>query len=190
MLKVNVLVLLLSISLSCKLFWVVSAETIQPLLFSDCDNATAEAASVDMNSYINSLIPKTNPGSGYVNPGYRVSQSNINYYVHHWRGRALREAPVADVQENELTGDRDLEERSLRFSTCPTSCNKHPNIPVCIALNCVTGGGRRREQYSNNYYQGQYFSLNSLIQKMNIKAGQLSLTYGCQIALFIDTIDG
>lgn len=190
MLKFNVFVLLLSVSLSCKLLCMVSAETIQPLMFSDCDNSTAAAAAEDMNAYINSLIPKTNPGSGYVYPGNRVSNNNINFYGHHWRGRALREAAVADAQENESTGDRDLEERSLGFSTCPNSCNKHPNIPVCIALNCVTGGGRRREQYSNSYYQGQYFSLNSLIQKMNIKAGQLSLTYGCQVSLFIDTIDG
>ena len=169
----------------------VNAETIQPLMFSDCDNITAEAAAVDMNTYANSIFPKTNPGSGYVSPGSIVADGNITFYGSHRRERAAKEEAVAADEEYDFEGDRDLEERLL-FSTCPPSCNKHPNIPVCIALNCVTGGGRRRDQAlsSDSYYQGQVFTLSSLIKMLNVKAGQLSLTYGCQISLFISTVDG
>ena len=46
----------------------VSAETIQPLMFSDCDNSTAAAAAEDMNAYINSLIPKTTVDADFFLP--------------------------------------------------------------------------------------------------------------------------
>ena len=158
-----------------------SADTIQPLLFTNCDNSTAEIVAENLDAYGDSLFAAMNPGSGYVVPGAQVTPGNTTIY-NRVRERSLQEGEGA-VQYSNLADER---ERRL-FGVCPKECANQPGIPVCRALKCRTGTttGRRLQQDADD----TYFSLNVLTEKLNMRASELSLTYGCQISLFIVEID-
>lgn len=162
-----------------------SISTVQPILYTDCDNTTADAAAADIDNYADSIFSSYNPGTGYYTPGQNLNQNNWHRYGGH--------------------RDREL------FSVCPKNCDKPANVPLCRALKCRSSSGRRRltkkekrrlrklgngrDQNPRSYssYSGPNYSvfyLNKLIQKLNVKAGQLSLSYGCQLTLYIDQLSG
>jgi len=157
-----------------------SADTIQPLLFTNCENSTAEIVAENLDAYGDSLFAAMNPASGYVVPGDQVTPGNITQY--RVRERSLQEVE-GEMQHAYLDdeGDRRL------FGVCPKECANQPGIPVCRALKCrtVTTTGRRLQTDADD----KYFSLNVLSEKLNMRASELTLTYGCQISLFIVEID-
>ena len=170
MMKITLSLLFLVAVAAWSTILLVSAETIQPILLSDCGNATAEAVAAAMDAYVDTLLESTNPGCGSVQPGEKVEGSNIT--MNRVRDRSL--------QDQYEYIDEDEEARRL-FSICPKSCQRFPGIPVCRALKCRTASGTAGRRLQQN---GQ-FTPNRLVEKLNMKASQLSLVYRCQISLFI-----
>lgn len=170
MMKITLSLLFLVAVVAWSTILSVSAETIQPILLSDCDNSTAEAISAAMDAYVDTLLESTNPGCGSVQPGDEVEGSNMT--MNRVRDRSL--------QEKYEYIDEDEEARRL-FAICPKSCQRFPGIPVCRALKCRTASGTAGRRLQQN---GQ-FTTNRLVEKLNMRASQLSLAYGCQVSLFI-----
>lgn len=172
------LLLVALVAVASSMLTMVFAETVQPVMFSDCDNSTADIAAEALDYYADNLFHAMNPSSGFVDPGYPVEGRNINSYSYHFRERAL--------ETDAMSGQgRDL----LKFSTCPRSCNAHPGIPVCRALNCRTGGGRRLWEQREIADSNQYFTTDDLLAHMNIRAGQLAITLGCQVSVYIMNVE-
>jgi hypothetical protein len=87
--------------------------------------------------------------------------------------------PGAPVNRRLEEGDPKMLRGERRLGTCPKNCDKPQNIDKCRRLNCYSSTGRR-------LISGNNWSLSTLSQKLNQKAGQTGKKFDCQIIIFVE----
>jgi hypothetical protein len=87
--------------------------------------------------------------------------------------------PGAPISRRLEEGDRKMLRGERRLGVCPKDCSKPSNIDTCMRLNCYSGTGRR-------LVSGTNWSLATLSEKLNQKAGQIGKKFDCQIIVFVE----
>lgn len=187
------------------------AEVVQPIMITDCENSTVPNAEVVMNYFADVVFNMLQPDASSYAPGDALpsfGSSNTAYpsdFPTISPGDLLGapsslptiQPTPSTVNRRKLGGSEhatskekapENAERKL-ISTCPRNCNSPSNRAICRALNCKgTGGGRRLQMQGTWEPPSTGFPLDQLVQQLNQNAGQVSITWGCQVTIFINQI--
>jgi hypothetical protein len=140
-----------------------SGSVVQPVIYSDCLAVDFDTEVYpQMQAVAEQIFGDTSPESTSTEPGDPTPGAG---------SRRLKE------------GDRRMLRGQRRLGVCPKDCDAPANIDKCERLNCYSSTGRRLTSGNN-------WSVATLSEKLNQKAGQIGKTFDCQIIVYVDQLVG